>query len=335
MSPRSAGQLDGDGALGGRHRGVRVGVDALQLHQPGAEHREHHRDHHEPERGAAAAASRAGCRAERAAPGRRSRDRTTHRAGLGSAVAVVAVLLVLCLGSVVPDAGAVPCLLPVARAGVRGESRGRPTVTTCGAGSSTAGFGGARGSSRSGVVAGGRGGRAEDLAVREPEERRGWPGRPCPSAGPGRRPAAGRGARRAPSAGSARRAARVVACCSSAVAAKDACCIEVLNSSSPTRRRAARGHQGHERQRAVPASGAGGTTVSRARCERRAGEAGDAAGSAGAADPAGPDLEGGLLMLHATPGSGKGESFDGAQPDRGGARVVRRSRRRRPSRRRG
>ena len=43
------GQLDDVGALGGRHRGVRVGVHALQLHQPGTEHRQHHRDDHEPE----------------------------------------------------------------------------------------------------------------------------------------------------------------------------------------------------------------------------------------------------------------------------------------------
>ena len=57
-------QVDLDHALGGRHLGVRVGVHALELHQPRAEDRQHHRDHHEAEtqpeqRGAPHAAARA------------------------------------------------------------------------------------------------------------------------------------------------------------------------------------------------------------------------------------------------------------------------------------
>ena len=42
------GQHHVDRALGGRHRGVRAGVEPLELDEPGAEEREHHRDQHEP-----------------------------------------------------------------------------------------------------------------------------------------------------------------------------------------------------------------------------------------------------------------------------------------------
>ncbi len=48
MSPRAGGQLDGDGAaLGRRQGGVLLRAHALELHQPGAEERQHHGDEHE------------------------------------------------------------------------------------------------------------------------------------------------------------------------------------------------------------------------------------------------------------------------------------------------
>ena len=56
-------QYDVDRALGGRHRGVGAGVEALQLHQPGPEQREHHGDQHEPDAEPDLRRAHAGCRA--------------------------------------------------------------------------------------------------------------------------------------------------------------------------------------------------------------------------------------------------------------------------------
>ena len=56
------GQRHLTGARRGRHLGVRLGVDALQLHEPRAEHRQHHRDQHEARAAAGTAGSRAASR---------------------------------------------------------------------------------------------------------------------------------------------------------------------------------------------------------------------------------------------------------------------------------
>ena len=105
-------QLHGDGAAGGRRQGrVLLGAHALELHQPGAEERQHHGDEHEagaqPELRAPRAARR---RRRESAPGRRVRgagvrpDRPRPR-GL-----VVAIALLPARGQWLPEWGcACPC----------------------------------------------------------------------------------------------------------------------------------------------------------------------------------------------------------------------------------
>ena len=287
MSPRSARRSSGDGALGGRHRGVRVGVDALQLHQPGAEHREHHGDDHEPEpepqlRRAAQAAPRS--------PGR-TRDRTTHQSGLLSG----------CRGCGAARAcwgHSYPCRGACSRFPRRCPWESPAPVTTCGAGSSTAGFCGARGSSRTALS------RVAGVGVPStlPSESRRNAGR-------------GRDDHAHPLClgGHPLRVAQHVELHAQGLLPGGEGGGLLLHRGGGEGRllhggvehqqpdhagQQHEGHQGHERQRAVPAPDPGDDGQPRP-LQRRAGESGDAAGGAGAADPAGPDLEGGAAhRLH-------------------------------------
>ncbi len=197
--PRLAGQDDGGGARRLGARGVRLRVEALELEQPDAEHRDHHRDHDQED-------AQPGVRRPAAAPGRDSRRERLRGAGLNGSS---------------PGCRRESYCYPPVPARIGGDTRscadffvsavrGTTTLTMRGFGASTFGFAAGSGLIRIASSGGGGDRLAEHLAVGEPHEgrvrrrhhaRSSWPGPPA---------AAGRGAARGPSpaTAAARRARR-------------------------------------------------------------------------------------------------------------------------------